>query len=1164
MKQGYLHVCVILDESASMATLRDDALYSLTEFFKERRIVMSRQVKVDFYLFAEKIKGVSNNVDLNEFDAELLNASYECRGATAFNDAFCEAVDTLGTDFARLPDSERPERVVVAVVTDGVDNCSVATLDDVYRRLEVQTSVYNWSFEFFYAQPYQLREGCFDDESALGVVAEPVEEEAPLAESVATPFDDDFSERVEAPSDANAERLESVVSDEEEESEYSPAPYVEDVEERVDSVVEEAPAETVDAPFDLGRVERVDDENLAPVAPQEDEVPVQDAAPESSSDDATEQDELPQDSLDAPITERDVPTDETLNEKEKPDAVPTSEEDDERYETESIDPEFSRAEDESSSVDQYSQRYESDEAPLPEAPDDGGEERYDDQESALDESAPDVEETSRTEEDSAAPNLVNESLNVDEESVFDKDGRFEESQNEVPPEAVANLDAQAIEKESFSETEGAFDALDSFQVEPRSANDYPVEREATNEEKDERYDAFQNVIAPELASEEATEPESVFLETEEETIESEIDETQTVEETPTASEVGESQDDEEEAVAPQDDEPPITEEETAETEVVVAQEVEEETPESAIEEPQVAVEEETESTEPEVVESQIAEEAVEPEIEEPQALEEETPESAIEDSQVAVEEETESTEPEVVESQIAEEAVEPEIEEPQALEGETPESTIEDAQVAVEEETEPTASEVVESQIANETVETALEVPQTVQVEETIAPENDEPQVVEQEGETSEPQEVESQIVEPETIEPEFEDAQAEEKVAADLQRLEPQTVEEEKPESETAESPTVEKETSEPEINEPHTGEEETSVPEVGEARAEEENSSEAQRVEPAKETEKAEAEPIKEEAPKKRSRPSYSILDYGVTHPPKTPDASDAAPAEPASPTPIPTRRKPLYSFGSALERKLNVAKPEGDAKTPVEQKTNLDVVGKKEEEKPVQINPSRASFSIAQNAPLVFNAPQRVKSSASPERVRLSVESAKSEPAAVEKKNVDSAPAIREVASKPAPIQRSIPQSGPASQPKPQPKSEPTPRSEPVAQSAPTPQPEPLPEPEPLTLSEPLPQPESSPTQVPAPAPQSTALPEDFHRSEPIGDPEEDRRFTENFAANFNRTLDEAGHEKPVLREKTYLPDVDDASGRKTNSGSGDDSDTENGEKKRGFFSRFFGKK
>ena len=1101
MKQGYLHVCVILDESASMATLRDDALYSLTEFFKERRIVMSRQVKVDFYLFAEKIKGVSNNVDLNEFDAELLNASYECRGATAFNDAFCEAVDTLGTDFARLPDSERPERVVVAVVTDGVDNCSVATLDDVYRRLEVQTSVYNWSFEFFFAQPYQLREGCFDDESALGVVADPVEEEAPLAESVATPFDDDFSERVEAPSDANAERLESVVSDEEEESEYAPAPYVEDVEERVDSVVEEAPAETVDAPFDPGRVERVDDENLAPVAPQENEVPVQDAASESSSDDATEQDELPQNSLDAPIMERDVPTDETLDEEEKPDAIPTSEEDDERYETEAVATEILRVEDESSNVDQDSQRYENVEAPLSNVSSDGGEERYGDQETAPDESAADVEKTPRTEEDAAGPNLVNESLDVDEESVFDKDGRFEESQNEVPPEAVANLDAQAIEKESFSETEGAFDALDSFQVEPRAANDYPAEREATNEEKDERYDAFQNVIAPELASEEATEPESVVLETEEETIESETDETQTIEETPTASEVEEAQDDEEEAVAPQDDEPPITEEETAETEVEVAQAVEEETPESEIEEPQVALEEETEPTEPEIVEPQIVEEAVESEIEEPQSVEEETPESAIEDSQVAVEEETEPTEPEVVESEIVEEAVEPEIEEPQ-----------------------------------------------TVQVEETIVPETDEPQVVE-----------------PETIEPEVEETQTEEKVVAESQSLEARSVAEEKPESETVEPPTLEKETSEPEINEPQTVEEETNASETDKPRAEEEKSSETQIVEPAQETKTSEPEPAKEEAPKKRSRPSYSILDYGVTHPPKTPDASDAAPA---SPTPIPTRRKPLYSFGSALERKLNVAKPEGDAKTSGEQKTNLDVVGKKEEEKPVQINPSRASFSIAQNAPLVFNAPQRVKSSASPERVRLSVESAKSEPAPVEKKDVDPAPAVREVASKPAPIQRPIPQSEPASQPKPQPKpqpkSEPTPSPQSVAQPAPTPKPEPLPEPEPLTLSEPLPQPESSPTQVPAPAPQSTALPEDFHRSEPIGDPEEDRRFTENFAANFNRTLDEAGHEKSVLREKTYLPDVDDASGRKTNSGSGDDSDSENGGKKRGFFSRFFGKK
>ena len=312
------------------------------------------------------------------------------------------------------------------------------------------------------------------------------------------------------------------------------------------------------------------------------------------------------------------------------------------------------------------------------------------------------------------------------------------------------------------------------------------------------------------------------------------------------------------------------------------------------------------------------------------------------------------------------------------------------------------------------------------------------------------------------------------------------------------------------------------------------------------------------------------YSILDYGVTHPPKKPDASNA-PAEPArdepKEPPQPIRRHPRYSFGSTLERKVDVVKPDGDVKE-IPESQNVDVVAKKEEEKPVQINPSRASFSIAQNAPLVFNAPQRVKSDATPERVRLSVESEEDESAKIERKN-DGGAKQSHVATSP------IPPTPPTPSPETPPKPAPTQTDEPTPRPTPTPRPEPTAQTEPAPRVEPIPEPEPSPTTElqpqPMPVSQTPVRLDEPRASKPVVDSEEDRRFTENFAASFNKTLDETIREKPSFHEKTYLPDVGDNAKRKerkTKSGSkkdsDKDSDAENGEKKRGFFSRLFGKK
>ena len=142
-----------------MANRRDNVLLSLNAFLNEPRVTEWSRVKVDLYLFAETLKLTLHAVSLNSLSEEYLDAIYQCEGPSAINDAFCTAVDYLGVDLATLPENERPERVLIAVITDGLDNCSSSSnLFDLRARLAAQTYLFNWRFEFFYAQPDQLQE----------------------------------------------------------------------------------------------------------------------------------------------------------------------------------------------------------------------------------------------------------------------------------------------------------------------------------------------------------------------------------------------------------------------------------------------------------------------------------------------------------------------------------------------------------------------------------------------------------------------------------------------------------------------------------------------------------------------------------------------------------------------------------------------------------------------------------------------------------------------------------------------------------------------------------------------------------------------------------------------------------------------------------------------
>ena len=161
--KDYTHICIVLDASGSMAEIERDTKGSFNSFIKEQKEAGGKTV-FDLYQFSDQPKRIVEHVDLATFNDDLMK-KYRCSGCTALNDAVCTAIDTLGKEFAQMKEDDRPEHVMFVIITDGMENASRQfSSADVRKRIQEQTEVYKWDFQYLAAN-----QDAFASGEALGV-----------------------------------------------------------------------------------------------------------------------------------------------------------------------------------------------------------------------------------------------------------------------------------------------------------------------------------------------------------------------------------------------------------------------------------------------------------------------------------------------------------------------------------------------------------------------------------------------------------------------------------------------------------------------------------------------------------------------------------------------------------------------------------------------------------------------------------------------------------------------------------------------------------------------------------------------------------------------------------------------------------------------------------
>ncbi len=148
--KSYTHVALVLDASGSMSPLQESTISTMKEFFESLKSPEDKTV-VDLWQFDERVRHLIDGVDLEKGAGEAIE-NYTIGGCTALYDAICTGIDELGKKFAAMPELERPDAVVFAILTDGFENASQHFgVADVKSRITHQTTKYSWTFRFLAA-----------------------------------------------------------------------------------------------------------------------------------------------------------------------------------------------------------------------------------------------------------------------------------------------------------------------------------------------------------------------------------------------------------------------------------------------------------------------------------------------------------------------------------------------------------------------------------------------------------------------------------------------------------------------------------------------------------------------------------------------------------------------------------------------------------------------------------------------------------------------------------------------------------------------------------------------------------------------------------------------------------------------------------------------------
>ncbi len=146
MRKGLTEIVFILDESGSMHGLEDSTMGGYNTLLARNK-EMEGEALFSTVTFNHEVRVLHDRVDIDKV-TPLMPGDYVPSGCTALLDAVGGAIKHIKKVHAALPKSERPEHVLFAITTDGLENASHHYTYEKVKHMITKRQKKGWEFLF--------------------------------------------------------------------------------------------------------------------------------------------------------------------------------------------------------------------------------------------------------------------------------------------------------------------------------------------------------------------------------------------------------------------------------------------------------------------------------------------------------------------------------------------------------------------------------------------------------------------------------------------------------------------------------------------------------------------------------------------------------------------------------------------------------------------------------------------------------------------------------------------------------------------------------------------------------------------------------------------------------------------------------------------------------
>lgn len=147
MKKDLTEIIIILDESGSMETCKNDTIGGFNEFLSSQKKIKGK-ANVTLVKFSDYYNIVNDGSDI-KYVSKLNESNYTPSFSTALLDAVGKTINKVGARIKETPKKKRPEKVIFAIITDGYENSSKEfTRKQIFDLVKEKRENKRWDFLF--------------------------------------------------------------------------------------------------------------------------------------------------------------------------------------------------------------------------------------------------------------------------------------------------------------------------------------------------------------------------------------------------------------------------------------------------------------------------------------------------------------------------------------------------------------------------------------------------------------------------------------------------------------------------------------------------------------------------------------------------------------------------------------------------------------------------------------------------------------------------------------------------------------------------------------------------------------------------------------------------------------------------------------------------------